>query len=566
MRALCLKKFIVITLPILAALIFCLEVNARTNSTLENQGDLIFSNLKESKEKSRVKNSDYNFALIDNYRKFYLEDEKLEYFCRENSSKLRFKNIFERDEFYRSIVATLQYKMINYSMQAIAHYAKKLQFESDQYDNLINGLIGSCSKNLTLFSHRLLKHLFTKYYSDSSIDKLRLPYSQRENLFASNVNEIQSENEVVVNELYYTTGVFSYACSWGGQEKYLRNLAPFLSSSLVMSYIVREISALDSHVYKDQLNDGKVANCRNQICRPYKKAKVQKEIVRPIGSSNLNFDLKVAYCDNFKFASKKFSPSANDSLKNQLKKFEKDENIVIAQFVSLLTRVPEFNVWTQDSKTIKRYVSVSNDSLWDYWAKDLLEKNSNKLPYEEALSMKLDVKTSNDSILRHGYPEVNFVVLNGEFDKATNIDNMVSLKFEIEIPHNDFMWLYRNIRSAKTFDDKEKSKELKERLSLYVANDYNKIKETLNQFSVDADLTTVITDELIRQFNYIEFLRPKSSHGTREKIDVRVNIAPFALVAIRNKRIISELSERDLKNIKSLEVLNNIESMAEKAK
>lgn len=539
---------------------------SRTNDVLNSQGDLVFSNLKESIEKSRVKNSEYNFNLIDQYRKLYLEDEKLDYFCRENSAKLRFRNTFERDEFYRSIIATLQYKMMTYSMQSIAHYAKKLQFESSQYDNLVNGLISTCSKNLTLFSHRLLSHLFNKYFNEEQVDDLRLPYSQRDNLFSKNVNDVQSENEVLVNELYYTTGVFSYACSWGGQEGYVRNLAPFLSSSLIMSYIIREMSGLDSFTYNDRLNDGRVANCRNQICRAEKTDKVINEIIKPIGSSDLNFDLKVAYCENFKYSSKKFSPSANQALKDELKSFEKDENIILAQFIALLTRVPEFNVWTQDSKTLKRYVSVSNDSLWDYWAKDLLQKSSERLLYEEALRMQLDTATSNYNIKRSGFPEVNFVVLNGEFDKVTEIDNMVSLNFKIDIPKGDFKWLYRHIKIATNEDDKDKLESHEELLENYVANDYNKIKNTLNQFSVNADLTQVITDELVRQFNFIESLEFDKIKTAKASIKVKVYIAPFALVAIRNKRIIQELSERDLKNIKSLEVLNNLEPVAVEVK
>lgn len=535
---------------------------AADSLVLNKQGDMIFDNLSKSIEQSRVKNSKENFDLLNDYRKFYLEDEKLDYFCRENSAKLYFKNGLERDEFYRTIMATLQYKMMTYSMHAIATYAKKLQFDSEQYDNLVRSLISKCSQNITLMGHRLIKYHFDNYFKDEG--EIFLPIDQRKKLFTDKLNKLQSENEILVNELYYTTGIFSHACSWGGQVEYPRELSKFLSSSAVMSFIIRELSGLDTYSYDDKLSDKKGALCRNQICRPKEITKIQNGIIRPVGSANLNFDFKLAYCEKFRFSSPKYSTEVSPELVRALDEFKEERPRLIGQFLALVTRIPDFNVWTHDSKTIKDYISLSNDGLWDFWASDYLKSNSKKLSYEEALVMQVDKEVNNYFVYHKSFPQINFNVLHGEFDKASDINNMLGLHFDINIPRTDIKWIYEQYKIAHVGNDDKSIKKLKERLALYVENDYKDIKDTLMQFSVNADLTQIITDELFRQFDIIEL--PKGEDNRQLKIGVNIRIAPFALVAIRNKRIVSDLSSRDLSEIKSLETLNNIDSMASEAK
>lgn len=558
-----LKYMRLLACPLLAMI--SLQALSADSLVLNKQGDKIFDNLSKSIEQSRVKNSKENFDLLNNYRKFYLEDEKLDYFCRENSAKLYFNNGLERDEFYRTMMATLQYKMMNYSMQAIATYAKKLQFDSEQYDNLVNSLVSKCSQNITLMGHRLIKYLFQNYFNDEG--QIFLPIDQRKKLYTDKLNKLQSENEILVNELYYTTGIFSYACSWGGQVNYPRKLANFLSSSAVMSYIIRELSGLDTYAFKDKLSDKKGALCRNQICRPKSISKIQQDIIRPVGSANLNFDYKLAYCEKFRFSSPKYSTEVDSEFVKALDEFKDEKPRLIGQFLALVTRVPDFNVWTHDSKTIKDYISLSNDGLWDFWALDYLKSNSKKLSYEEALVMQVDKEVNNYFVYRKSFPEINFNVLHGEFDKASDVTNMINLHFDINIPRTDIKWIYEQYKIAHVGNDDKKVEQLKKRLSLYIENDYKDIKNTLMQFSVNADLTQVMTDELIRQFDIIDYIElPKGDEAKQLKIGVNIRIAPFALVAIRNKRIVTDLSTRDLNEIKSLETLNNIESMAVEAK
>lgn len=541
---------------------FSSSSNARQSKVLNAQGDKIFSNLTKSIEKSRVKNTTENFEQLNKYRKLYLEQEKLEYFCRENTAANYFKNSFERDEFYRTMVASLQYKMMNYSMHAIAQYAKKLEFDSEQYDNLVTGLVNSCSQNITLFGHKLMRFLFKKYYKSDR--NLILPADKREALFDKSVKSIQSENEILVNELYFTTGIFKYACSWGGQVKYLRKMATLLSSSVVMSYIIREMTNNDSYVYDDFLNDKTVGLCKNQVCRKRKIDSFMENIVRPIGSGDLSYDFKLAYCQKFKYASEKYSPVVSENLKNDLKEFDGQENRIRAQFIALLTRVPDFNVWTSDSTAIKKYISISNDGLWDFWAKDFLETNALTIDYEEALTMKLDSEANMDFIRKNNWPIINFNVVNGEFDKVTNVSNMISLNFDLKFPRNDIKWLCQTYKNSLIDSDKKATEDVKKRLAVYINESYAKVKDTLAQFTVNADILKVLTDELIHQFEMIDYL--DDSNESTAVIKVNVHIAPFALVAIRNKRMILDMAQRDLKGVKSLEVLNNIDSMADEAK
>ncbi len=531
-------------------------------SGLERQGNKIFDNLKFSISKSRVENTPENFTLLDNYRKFYLESENLDYFCRENKAPVNFKNAFERDEFIRSMIATLQYKMMNYSISAIATYAKKLQFDSEQYDNLVDGLIGSCSQNTTLYSHRLLKYLFKQDFD--SQEAISVPQDISKKLFTEKVSEVQSENEVLVNELYYTTGVFSYACSWGGQVQFLRKMAPFLRSPVIMSYIIREMTGLETHTFNDKLKDQKVALCKNQICRPKTLSNFTQEIAKPIGSSNMAYDLSTIYCRNFQTATQSYSPNIDKNFKDHLKQFDKQEERLIGQFIALLTRIPDFNVWTQSSEMIKRYISISNDGLWNFWAKDLLARRVDYVMYEDALEMQVDRLASDRFIRAEGRPQINFNVVNGEFDRATNDENMITLNFDIKFPAKDLDWIFEQYKIAVNANDEDSIELLKTRLNAYIAKDYEKVKDLLATYSVNSDLLTVMMKEVLRQFDTLEeLILPKS-----RQVSIRVNIriAPFALVAIRNKRVISELSERDAKEIKSLEVLNNIDSMAEKSK
>ena len=90
-------------------------------------------------------------------RGFYDEAQNLKNSC-VGESEIRYDSPWERQQVERSVLATLQYTgLAIITVRALANYARYFQFSREEYQFLIENLVGNhCSQNVSVTSLKLL--------------------------------------------------------------------------------------------------------------------------------------------------------------------------------------------------------------------------------------------------------------------------------------------------------------------------------------------------------------------------------------------------------------------------
>jgi hypothetical protein len=477
------------------------------------------------------------------YRGFYEEGKNLENFCRENN-KISYATLWQRDQVKRSVYATLQYVGLDIAIRAIPQYAKYFEFSSDEYENLVENIVGnSCSKNLSIISVKQLKKNFmAKFNSENSFE---LPSIEGNPLFPKKLATMVSKDDAKEREFLKTIRMFQSFCSWGGDVENLRLLVPYLKHPVIYSMITRQLS---SQLLDWDPSGRKVLKVRNQksiqvlcqglICRKSTKQKFIKKFPTSIGHKSLENDLARLYCNEIRdvdYQIKGQSPKIAKIIKSMT--FD-EENFLISQLISLQTGIPDFFIRANNFEKAKTFLRYNVDKSWDDWAHNQIDKFKGDVFYEEPLTMELVDRNLYYKNYKSDF-KVIFDVNLGEVDRAIQMVGKISTKFDIPISNKFLAWARKEWIQLDPRDKKRKS-ELFHKMKVRIEPLVEEVRKKFPVAPWDGKLDVIIRNELLDQIaDYQGNYFYENTSGIKN-IPIVINFAPYALKYLRYEYRVKE--------------------------
>ncbi|EQC46319.1 hypothetical protein [Bacteriovorax sp. Seq25_V] len=544
---------------------------------------LAYSSLAMSTDSNMAVNNSFIFELINShhlevvskskkqwlnqmahYRIFYVEGENLKNSC-ETMPKVYYANSFEQNSVETSIVATLQKIIFDHTIPAIEKYSRALDLNENEYFNMVENLIRrSCSSNLSVISHRRIKKKFIDFRKNNSYV---LPSLEGNPLYTPKVVLKQSREEKIAKELYYTVGLFEMACSWGQRVEALRGLMPLIQNPSIAAFIIRQMSGLkiadDANFnsrFLTESQDTTRVHCDGLICREKSSAKFKEDFVKSIGHQSILSDLKSNYCHSISKIKKDDEFEVDQKITKIIQKYSGFEGSrMLGQFIALLTKIPDFNVWTDDAKLLDEYMKFGLDHFWDGWAMRTVKHLENNLMYEEPLE--LEVVDHNLFLDPEDFkPRIELDLNSGEFDKSVAMKGKITFNFDINILDLDLAWIYHGYREIN-HEDKEALEKLDNLIKQYVIKDFKLIKKEFESYIIDGDLVDLLVNEIKDQILFFRNMNLKMERKL-VSIPVNVNVSPFALIYLKNKRVMDEANQKEIARDEQFEAAKRIDSMA----
>ncbi len=493
------------------------------------------------------------------YRGFLEEGQNLNGICR-GPSKISYPSVSERIKAKRVYLAALQYIGLDVVTNYLPLYAKYFEFESDEYENLVDGLIGnSCSQNISVISLKTLKqNMMVKFKTEST---LKLPSVAGNPRFPQSLTKVEGSRNANKRAFSVSLDLFKSFCSWGNSTENYRLLVPLLRSPVVGAMIIRELSGqgLDYDLIGDKVLrvEDKATNrfaCDSLICRKVNKETFIKKFPRSIGSSGVAKDLERLYCSEFRDADyqTKFQVP---QLKKTIKEITFDEqNHLVGQFFSLVTGVPDFILLSSKYSTLQDTFRSSVDKSWDNWAGAQNEKYINALGYEESLTIEaVDPKFYFNRYFPRFSVELDINL--GEFDRVNSRLGKLKTTIELKFSKKFLSWARDSWKLLDPSVDKQKVARIKLPFKKMVEDQF---KEQLEKFPT-LPLKKKVVGVVIRQLidNLITY-EGDFFHKDMKKIievPIHLNFAPFALKHLRYRYEIEKNEGRvqsELQRLRSL--------------
>jgi hypothetical protein len=460
-------------------------------------------NANTSSDLYKYTNSKETLAL---YRGFYQEGENLANVCK-MTPKIIYPTYWTKIQAKRSVISTLQYIGLDITSRAIPQFAKYFQFSNEEYTNLVEDLVGNyCSDNITVIGKKQLKkYLHAKFNNKNNF---KLPSYGNNELVPDELKSINSEIQINKQEFLMTTYLFKAFCSWGNDTENYRLLAPILKHKGVMAFVHRKMNnkSLKWNYRDNSLSLVKKESkihivCHNLICRKAQFDIYKEKFPRALGGSEIQDDLDRLYCKDFKNPkpAKVENSKKIKKLNNQLTFDEK--SLMVAQFISLITGVPDLLVRSISFNDAKQYLRVAMDKAWGNWSKNQLAKLQKDIFYEEPLNITVTNQKQYKSPLNKNFT-INLDINLGEFDKALfNIGKLKTI-YKLKITKN-FLGDMQEKAIVHDPRNKEEKKKIIKRIVQEITPQIQECKSYFDNPPWEEGLENLIAHELFRQlYNY----------------------------------------------------------------
>lgn len=504
----------------------------------ENETDPL--NYVFSRDKYQSTNAGFKRELAV-YRGFYEEGKNTLNYCKVNR-EVRYSTEWEKVQVMRSVLSEIQYIGLDIISRALPQYAKALEFNKEEYTNLIDGLVGNyCSANLSVISTKELKNNFLIKFEKEN--NFKLPSVTGNPYFPDSMDSYINPKTAMEQEFKYTIKLFQSICSWSGNPNNPGLLVPILKNPALMSFFFRQMNnkvidwkeAENFLFLKEDQNTVQVL-CDNLICRRTFRENFFRKIYYSIGSTDLSEDFKRLYCEEFSKAD--YLP--NDSDKRLSKIMNSitldEENFINSQFIALVTGVPDFLLRSEKYTKGEDLFRSSMDYTWTKWARGQVNMLNREYYFEEPLLLELTERrlyfNPRESALK-----VAFDVNLGEFDRINQRSGKVRVDFKILIQRN-FLHYYRETLKNLDPRDKTQKEHLLKRFKLQLERDVLQAREKFIIPPWKGDLEAIIATELTEQLLLIPDRYFKIPAIGIETIDVELNYGLFALKYINHQKTV----------------------------
>lgn len=466
------------------------------------------------------------------YRGFYEEGKNLNNTCKERRT-IRYSNEWDKIQTKRMIMADMQYIGLDLSIRAIPLYAKFFEFTETEYNNLVDNIVGNfCSTNVSVISKKEIRNnLLIKFNKENNF---KLPSVKGNPLFPDDMEKYVPERKRKENEFKATLKLFQSLCSWGGDPEDPGLMVPLIKHGALMSFVSRQLNAksIDWNKEKNTLSlvdsDKTVqVACDNLICRKTTPELFKGKLILSLGATNFQEDFKSLFCDSFQIADYNLK-TEDERLKKMMRNMTFDEeNILVSQFIALITGVPDFLIGLEKYTDGDQVLRSSIDYTWNTWAKLQTNNLNRELYYEEPLTLELDDRRltfNNDKEdLRLAF-DVNL----GEFDRINQRIGKLRTNFKIEIPAS-FIKHHRKEMSLLDWSNTTEKDRLLNRFKLHLEKDINFARERLIIPPWKGDLALLIAREVTDQILLKEDKLFGDQYSGMKYITVELNYSPFAL-------------------------------------
>jgi hypothetical protein len=476
------------------------------------------------------------------YRGFIEEGENLASFCR-TDHRINYVDVWKKNEVKRAVISTLQYIGLDLLARALPKYAKFFEFSEQEFKNLVNRLTGNyCSKNISIISiKQLAKNILFNFTFNTPFI---LPDIQGNNLFSPKLMELNTVDQVKENEFIQSIKLFKVFCSWGNDVDNLRLLVPLLNNPIIMAFLIRQMTnrrfnwdLVNNEIsLRRELQTIQVL-CRGAICRKVNHEKFNDLIPRSLGSRNLTMDFKRLYCEQFKNAPYRIKNQEPKILKMIKASKPADESLLVGQFLSLLTGIPDLFVRANKFSDASEFLKFSFQDSWENWARHFLKKMGEDLYFEEPLTLEV---VSRKHYFHEFSPRfaVEFDINKGEIDRSVEMVGKLNLSFSLELSKSYLSWAREQWPSVLRESTRKQRKRI---LKNFVKRIEDQVLSNRKKFILPpwtGKLEELIAKELLTQLalyegNYFENLKRE-----KVKIPIGLNYAPFALKYIHLKSIL----------------------------
>ncbi len=483
--------------------------------------------------------NDVERKKLEEYMGLYRQGTNLQFSCK-NSNRIRYLNSWKESVAKRSIVSTLQYIGLDYSMRAIIEYMKKLEYTKDEFDNVVKNLVNNtCSKNLSIYSLKLLRNNFHHLYDTET--GFNIPTIEKSPYFTKMIRKKTNSRKAKQNEFNFALKNFRAFCSWGGDTDDYRMLVPYLNNPFVMSYIYnhilnRQISWNDKGkfiTYKKKKHSVKVV-CEDLICRKTSDVVFSQKFPKMIGSTDIKVDLENLYCKHFNTVDYKYKNQIP-----QIKKWQKSQSmeepiLEAMNFVAMVTGVPDLLISSEKYTDLLASLRDNIDSRWKHWAVSKNEQFVVDLLYEESLNIDLVPMAKSEEVYKGNF-QLKFDFTLGEIDRVLEVVDKVTAKFHLEFPKSYLRWVRNDYVKKSNISDHAALKHLEDKVKTYI-NIQLATKSDLFLIPLwNEKMGEIITKELIEQITTYKGSFFKDFSHKKVKIPIKFRFGLFALKYLNEK-------------------------------
>lgn len=477
---------------------------------------------------------------IQKYRRFIEEGEILKQKCSRNK-KIQYGKKNHYHAVKQSVMATMRYIGINYSIQSIGEYAKFFEFEKDEFYKLTESLLKySCSENLSVIGKKQLSLVFNQQFDKKNFS---LPTIKTSKLFPPKLNDIDSEFEMKKREFFWTLELFKSFCSWSGDPDDAILMTPLVRHPAVMAMIIRNMSGQTiSYDFKKKtsfLKDEKTKTvqvyCDNFICRRRPWKTYNSLIPTSLGHSSLKDDLERLYCQDFRNQDYNYKTEDKNLLKQIKNKTFDDDNLLVGQLIAIITGIPDFFVRSKFFDEGKTFLRTAFDRSFSDWALNSIEQKDNSLLNEEPVIMRI---VNRDLFFNKNKKNfgIHLDINLGEFDSSVEKAGKLTTRFDIKLSKKTIEWLGREWRYLDPREDL-KRQDLFNRFQKILKKDLYKAQKKFVMAPWKEGLERIVAKELLTQFSETYLL--KYAKNKKEKfvnIPVFLHYGLFALKYAKYKR------------------------------
>jgi len=488
---------------------------------------------------SIIDKSKINEFELDRFKKYiglYRQGANLKFSC-DYESKHTYASSWSKSQAKRSIVSTLQYVGLDTSMKAIVKYLKLLEYTEEEFNKLSTNLItNTCSKNLTVYSIKLLKANFRNLYKVESSNQFELPTIMESPFFSERVKSRSNSHKAKKHELNLSIKNFRAFCSWGGDTDNYRMLSPYLKNPYIMSFIFNQLlerSILWNNKektieYTKNKDTVKVA-CEGLVCRKSSNTAFLQKFPRMIGSTELKTDFSHLYCNHFKKVIYE-TKDQNPKIKKWIDTLSDEESLLEGMnFTALITGIPDLLTSAEKFSDLRVALKENITSRWDKWAQNKSEQFVTDLLYEESLNIDLVSMKDSPEIFKGNF-QVIFDFTLGEMDRELLVVDKISSMFNLNFPKSYLRWIRDDYIKKNNISDYEGIKVLKQKLASNINLQLSAKKKLFLIPLWNEKMGPIITDELIDQL--IDYKGNYFADFSHKKMNIPVKFR-FGLFALK---------------------------------
>ncbi|MCO4753362.1 MAG: hypothetical protein KC478_02715 [Bacteriovoracaceae bacterium] len=446
---------------------------------------------------------------------------------------------WREDSAKRSVVATLQYLGLDYSVRAIAKYARTLKLEDDSFKNLVDNLIvNNCSENISVFSKKLLRNNLENFYEDG-LD-FQTPTLKDSPFFSPELVNKSEGLDAKRREFNFAIKNFRAFCSWDGDVDNYALLAPYLQNPIIMSHVFNHLERKElvwdeeseDHALVENKDSVMVA-CEDLVCRRRNYPAFTRLFPRMVGAAEIRDDLKVLYCNHFRDTSIK-SQGASETIKEWMKKQTLEETRLEAMyFVSLLTGISDPFFSAETFVDLRIMYSQTFEDRWDEWSKNKTEQLVLDLLYEESLFV--DLSPADEYQKAAGELGLVFDFTLGELDRELKIVDKISASFHLEFPKSYFRWIRNAYIRAGNVSNYKKLEDLEKKFATYIDIQLENKKQLFKIPVWNEKFSSILAKQLIEQLVSYKGQGFKGLSHRKIKVPIKFRFGLFALKYLREK-------------------------------